>query len=470
MKKAKKTLFQKLQRIIRREFSFCFCIYFALIYQINSKYHSIPLNILLILLIFALEYHGREGISITKLTVIGSIRLLHSIALLTANINYSTLIFLVFINQTMISQFSARSPICLITLFSEIYFLYCTPEVLANNSIVFIGFSIISQIALHVLNDKGSKFSSFPSKTMIFALLIDVLLGKKVHNTIFLLSIVLSYIFYPDFIRNTLLSKENLYSIMYLITSFTLNIYGICYGQEKGSSALVSSSTLSFCNSVSLTVVLAGDLISRMKSNNIYSFGYKNVKHVFKFVSTSIILFSAYNLLDETVAVLFEEQIFVKNPWPIVLLSAADFALTLIGALTIGNVNLTSFTLLSDISISCAALISALFDSIFDLPQFDHLVSIVIVGMICMTAIPEVIGAVKSLLLIPNERTKQNIIKVFKLNPKTTFIYISFSSPRNEICISCSATENEKEKLQEEMQKYFSDRNIELTLEISVIE
>lgn len=369
----------------------------------------------------------------------------------------------------MISQFSKRSPMCLITLFSEIYFLYCTPEVLANNSIVFIGFSIISQVALHVLNDKGSKFANFPSKTMITALLIDVLHGNKIHKTIFLLSVVLSHIFYPDFIRNTLLSKENLYSIIYLAASFTLNIHGMCYGQEKGSTALLSSSILSLYNSVSLTVVLAGDLISRMKSNSIYSFGYKNVKQVFKFVSSSIILFSAYNLLDEAIAEFFEEQIFVKNPWPIVLISASDFALTLVGALTIGNVNLTSFTLLSDISISCAALISALFDSIFDLPQFDRLISIVIVVMICMTAIPEVLEAVESLLLIPNEKTKQNIIKVFKLNPETTFIYLSFASPKNEICISCCANENEKEKLREEMQKYFNDRNIELTLEISVI-
>ena len=333
-------------------------------------------------------------------------------------------------------------------------------------SLVFVLCSFIPLFIAKSLVKKMDVFQNFPSKSMIFALILDSMMGQKIRKISFILSIFLYTVRYPKSFPVIRIESENVYSFIYIVASFSVNIYGLIYGLNNGSTALVSSSVLSIYNACSLVVVLFGDLVSHSPPNKQYSYGLHGIKHVFKFTSSLIILSSAYNLLMETSSGCLLPAIFVKSPWPVVFISTADFIMTLIGATTIGNFSITSYSLLCDIFISSSALISALFDTIFDLPQFDTIVSFVVCLILFVTLVNEIRGALNHLSLFSSKRAKNVILGKVGLDQNTECHIWNTGSAVNVVTLNCYVPKEKREQVRRATNEFFGDRMFDPTIEI----
>ena len=448
-----------------------FAIYFGFLYYVNLRYSSVVFDFFLTF-IFHFPYFYKKTSKI-KSSLIMSLEMLFDLSLVLADINFSTTLFFAFLHMTIIFQLIERNQLVIITIISEFYFVFNYPHTFTNQNIIFIVCSIIPEVSFYfVLKDdefqrqmKGL-FYNFPSKIMIACMLVDIIIFRAdVDKKIFPISIILAFVDYPDFLKYAKFTKGNVFSFLYIMCSLSINIYGVTYGVNNGASSLISSSTLSLYNTISLAIVLAGDLNSRLSPDKRFSFGYKYSTDVFHFVNSLIILFSAFNLWTEFQSSALSPVIYVKRPFPLVLISACDFLLTLIGAVTIGHTKITTFTILNDIFNSSAALISSLFDSIFNLPQADHLISAAIVITIFTTAMPELAEAARSLFMRSSEKMKHHLISRFSLDEKNTDLFFIFSNPHNQLVIKTKMLEENRETFVTELTHYCTSKNIELTLE-----
>ncbi|EAY23046.1 cation efflux family protein [Trichomonas vaginalis G3] len=387
-------------------------------------------------------------------------------SLVSSGLDFSECLFYFFIQQNTISLLKDRSPIVILLLSLESIFIFNSDH-LTHLSIAFIAFCFVGQFAIYIVFPSEFHNLQFPSKTMIFGMLIDLCCGVKVKPFLFLIAVVLypvSNFTYTSIYRFT---RENLFSFIYLIVSFTMNIYGIMSGIKLGAGPLIISSELSLYNTISLMIVLFGEIIAREPISKEFSYGKGRIKYVFQLTSSIIILYSAFFLLVDNTTSCFMDSIYVRDPSRVVLLSLVDFGISLFGAISIGNAALTSFSLMCDIFISSSALISSLFDYLFNFPSFDIVISYFIIVTIFITTVSELRDSLYALMLCSSRKLFAKTLNAFNLSYRTTvFHYWSTGSQRNVINIKTQVSRSNNKTSLKAMKQYFRKKGIESTIEL----
>ena len=462
---------------------FLFSISFLCIYYFYNKFQSIfliPFLSLIFHIFFLYNYNKSSKLSLLAKFQLFLIGFLLISSLLLTNFSFSKIIFFFLIHSTIFNQILHKNITVLFTILAELYYFFPFKIKFFNLNISLLLFSsIIPQFCLIFLFDQNKlilfdKFSSFPTKTMIFCLLCDIIIFKtQIERKFFLISLFLYIVKYPkQFFKKLNFTKTDLYNILYLVVSLTMNIHGIIYGLKIGSSSLASSSTLSLYNTLSLCIVLFGAINSRKLPNNKYSYGYKNIIRIFHFVASLLILFSGINLWSDLTKNSLLPSIYVKRPSNLVLLSLIDFLLSLIGALTIGHTKITTFTIIHDIFNSSIALISSLFDWIFNFPAADQLLCVIIVLAIFSTALPNVLTTFNSLIFNDTEKQTKLFISKFKLKDKVLEIFYNKGIPRNSLILKLKKAlkdTKDDEKILQEISNFCNQKKIDLTIEFCEI-
>ena len=394
--------------------------------------------------------------------------LLIHFSLVSTKLSFSDTIFFFFIHQSIISHILKKSMFVGFLLFMEIVYILFMEDFDKTN-IVFLLCSLLPQILSSLYIRNSLWCLQFPSKTLIFAYILDTFRGTEISKFGFMLSILLHFIVYTTTwprIPNISKSFGNS-SLIYIIISLSVNIIGLLYGVKHGSTALVSSSILSLYNAISLSIVLVGSLISEFPATKVFTYGFHKIKHCFRLASYLVILASAVDLFKDAIITSLLPPIFVKQSWPVVFISFLDFIVTFIGSLTIVHNKNANYTMYCDIFISAAALISSLFDAIFNYPQFDIIVSFVICLILFVTLVGEISSSVSQLTLYSKER-KSFFCDKFTLDPNTTEFHLwGTGSPLYVLSIRTMNPTNRANEIHCLIDKFLKENEIDSTIEIS---
>lgn len=440
-----------------------FTLAFALAFYV-IKFTSLPSLTILFSILFHIP-HLFEDMSKHHHIYFIAVECLILTALVTSGLDFSECLFYYFIQQDALTLLREKSPIIVFILSLEFVSILFS-EHLNNIALGLVGVCFLGQLSIYVVMPSFYENSKFPSKTMIFGMIIDLMCGVRVKSFIFIVSIVLYPVSNYTYASVYKFTKENLFSFTYLIISFILNIYGIYSGLKIGSGALIGSAELSLYNTISLTIVLFGEVMSREPASPEYSYGKYRIQYIFQFTSVVVILFSAFRLLATNASSCFLDIIYVRNPLKVVMLSLIDFGISIFGVVTLGSGSTTSFSLLCDIFISSSALISALFDYIFNLPAFDLFISYLIVGTIFATTISELRDAIQPLNLVSPRTFVSKTLSKFGLRARNTIIHFwNLGSKKDILVISTHVDEKKLPQTRQTITEYFERKGVDATIE-----
>lgn len=439
-----------------------------LIWKLITDLHPRIYNLFLLFPFTLIPYIGKIHGKIDIILIVCE-EILSLLSISLTNLLFYEQIFFTFFHKYMISAIFKREMFSLVYILIYAFFHYSL-QLNDHLDLALITINAISQLALILTLPKELQQKQFPIQSLIISLLIENSLNGKIHKHTYLMVIILGLKNYiPSFIFSKF-TAENRTTLFYILLSFLLNIYGVIFGIKYGSPSCIGASSLSCFNALSLSLALIADLVSRNEATVRFSYGFSRIKVLLHFTGSLMLLYAAFSVASEAFASLAGAPIYVTKPLPVVLISAADFLITLLGTLYMGNMTITEFfanasvPLLCDIVISSAALISSLLDAVFGMPGVDPYVSLFISSVIVATVVPELATAIPVLMQASPRRVSKYRFKTrFELAEVIEMNLWKAGNNRSVLTMRARCEDRDTAEVREELAEYLSNRSVEDT-------